>query len=75
MDARTQQEGEDEEETSLEKFQELIRNWEQEHSNNGYDPTPTLEKMAELLEKETHIYYASDPGALFVIWYFSINRS
>ena len=50
----------------MEKFQELIRNWEQEHSNNGYDPTPTLEKMAELLEKETHIYYASDPGDYYV---------
>ena len=27
----------------------------------SYDPTKFLEKLAEILEKETHVYMASDP--------------
>ena len=40
----------------------ILQEWDNEHSANGYDPTKLLEKMAEILEKETHVYMASDPG-------------
>ena len=36
MESRGAEEEKDEE-TSLEKFQELIRQWDQDHGTNGYD--------------------------------------
>ena len=36
MESRGAEEEKDEE-TSLEKFQELIRQWDQDHGNNGYE--------------------------------------
>ena len=44
------------------EFTNILQEWDNEHSANGYDPTKLLEKMAEILEKETHVYMASDPG-------------
>ena len=51
---------EEEEKNSLEKFQSLIKEWETDPNSHNYDPTHHLEQMAEILEKETHIYMASD---------------
>ena len=35
MESRQREEDKEDEETSLEKFQDLIREWETEHSANG----------------------------------------
>ena len=51
-----------EKEDSLSEFQDLVREWESEHSQQHYDPTKLLERMAEILERETNVYMASDPG-------------
>ena len=44
--------GEEEEQSSLAEF----------HSQQHYDPTKLLERMAEIFEKERNVYMASDPG-------------
>jgi len=46
---------------SLNLFQDLIKEWDTDHTQNGYDPTQILHKMADILEKETNVYMASDP--------------
>ena len=51
-----------EKDDSLSEFQDLVREWESEHSQQHYDPTNLLEKMAEILEREAGVYMASDPG-------------
>ena len=40
--------------------QELLKDWEESKSGGGvgYDATEVLHKMANLLEKETHVYMA-----------------
>ena len=48
--------------TSLAEFQDLLKEWETEHSQQHYDPTKLLERMAEILEREANVYMASDPG-------------
>ena len=75
MESRNKEEKEGEEVTSLEKFQDLIKDWENNHSTAGYDPTKLLENMAEILEKETHIYMASDPGNIILICQCSVLSS
>ena len=52
----------EEEQSSLAQFQDLLKEWDSEHSQQHYDPTKLLERMAEILEKETNVYVASDPG-------------
>ena len=52
----------EEESSSLTQFQDLLREWETDHIQQHYDPTSLLEGMAEILEKETNVYMASDPG-------------
>ena len=47
---------------SLNLFQDLIKEWDTDHVQNSYDPTDILHKMADILEKETNVYMASDPG-------------
>ncbi|XP_030755161.1 protein mahjong isoform X2 [Sitophilus oryzae] len=39
----------------------LIRNWEEEHLQQNYDPVPTLTKMAEIIEVEMENYLKMDP--------------
>eukprot|EP00092_Neocalanus_flemingeri_P098180 GFUD01125193.1.p1 GENE.GFUD01125193.1~~GFUD01125193.1.p1 ORF type:complete len:1498 (-),score=483.98 GFUD01125193.1:148-4641(-) len=46
---------------SLNLFQDLIKEWDTDHVQNNYDPTEILHKMADILEKETNVYMASDP--------------
>jgi len=54
--------GETEEEPlSLNLFQDLIKEWDTEHVQSNYDPTTILHKMADILEKETNVFMASDP--------------
>ena len=52
----------EEEQSSLAQFQDLLKEWDSDHSQQHYDPTKLLERMAEILEKETNVYVASDPG-------------
>ncbi|XP_059475343.1 protein mahjong [Neocloeon triangulifer] len=51
---------EDEEEARSDLTQ-LIRQWENEHQANGYDPEPIIKKMAELIEREVEAYQKMDP--------------
>jgi len=46
---------------SLNLFQDLIKEWDTDHVQNGYNPTDIIHKMADILEKETNVYMASDP--------------
>ena len=50
--------------TSLVEFQELLKEWDTDHSQQHYDPTKLLERMAEILEREANVYMASDPGGV-----------
>ena len=52
----------EEEQSSLAQFQDLLKEWDSDHSQQHYDPTKLLERMAEILERETNVYMASDPG-------------
>ena len=46
-------------------IQDLIKEWDTDHVQTNYDPTAILHKMADILEKETNVYMASDPGDTF----------
>ena len=46
-------------------IQDLIKEWDTDHIQINYDPTAILHKMADILEKETNVYMASDPGDTF----------
>ena len=60
---RVMESGEKEEEqSSLAQFQDLLKEWDSDHTQQHYDPTKLLERLAEILEKETNVYVASDPG-------------
>ncbi|KAJ8918494.1 hypothetical protein NQ315_008192 [Exocentrus adspersus] len=39
----------------------LIRTWEDEHTQQNYDPVPTLTRLAEIIEVETENYLKMDP--------------
>ncbi|XP_018571764.1 DDB1- and CUL4-associated factor 1 isoform X2 [Anoplophora glabripennis] len=39
----------------------LIRAWEDEHTQANYDPVPTLTRLAEIIEVETENYLKMDP--------------
>merc|ERR1719228_1777860 len=51
----------EEEARSLNLLQDLIKEWDTDHTENNYDPTNILHRMADILEKETNVYMASDP--------------
>ncbi|XP_066992783.2 protein mahjong isoform X2 [Anabrus simplex] len=39
----------------------ILRQWEEEHTQYGYDPVPTLTRIAEIIEAETENYMKMDP--------------
>ncbi|CAG0880840.1 unnamed protein product [Darwinula stevensoni] len=39
---------------------DLMRHWEEEHREEGYNPVPTLSRLAEIIEKETYVYLKTD---------------
>ncbi|XP_030375662.1 protein mahjong isoform X2 [Scaptodrosophila lebanonensis] len=43
---------------------QIIDKWEQEQTQNGYDPVPTLKKLAEIFEREQDVYMRKDPDPL-----------
>uniref|UniRef100_A0ABD2WU61 LisH domain-containing protein n=1 Tax=Trichogramma kaykai TaxID=54128 RepID=A0ABD2WU61_9HYME len=40
---------------------EVLKLWEAEQNQTNYDPTPTLLRLAEIIEVETENYYKMDP--------------
>ncbi|CAK9822406.1 DDB1- and CUL4-associated factor 1 [Anthophora retusa] len=40
---------------------QILRQWEEEHSSPTYDPVPTLQRLAEIIELETENYLKMDP--------------
>ncbi|XP_076637534.1 lisH and WD40 domain-containing protein mahjong [Colletes latitarsis] len=40
---------------------QILRQWEEEHSSPTYDPIPTLQRLAEIIELETENYLKMDP--------------
>ncbi|XP_053986195.1 protein mahjong [Hylaeus anthracinus] len=40
---------------------QILRQWEEEHSSPSYDPIPTLQRLAEIIELETENYLKMDP--------------
>ncbi len=45
---------------SFHKFMAIIKRWEEDRSNSGFDPTAILEEMADLLELETSAFLGRD---------------
>ncbi|XP_023161993.1 protein mahjong isoform X2 [Drosophila hydei] len=43
---------------------QIIDKWEQEQTQNGYDPVPTLRSLAEIFEREKDSYMRKDPDPL-----------
>ncbi|XP_055715205.1 protein mahjong isoform X2 [Phlebotomus papatasi] len=39
----------------------IFRLWEERHATPGFDPSPILTRLAELIEEETEIYMQKDP--------------
>ncbi|KAH8309481.1 hypothetical protein KR059_010781, partial [Drosophila kikkawai] len=42
----------------------IIEKWEQQQTQNGYDPIPTLRSLAEIFEREKDVYRRKDPDPL-----------
>ncbi|GAB0088705.1 Protein mahjong [Sergentomyia squamirostris] len=40
---------------------QIFRLWEERHATPGFDPSPILTRLAELIEEETEIYMQKDP--------------
>ncbi|XP_015439812.1 PREDICTED: protein mahjong [Dufourea novaeangliae] len=40
---------------------QILRQWEEEHLSSTYDPIPTLQRLAEIIELETENYLKMDP--------------
>ncbi|XP_028028300.1 protein mahjong isoform X1 [Bombyx mandarina] len=40
---------------------ELLRQWEEQHTQPNYDPIPTLTRIAEIIEAETENFMKKDP--------------
>lgn len=40
---------------------QILRRWEEEHSETGYDPVPILVRLAEIVETEIEAYMKMDP--------------
>ncbi|XP_076233650.1 lisH and WD40 domain-containing protein mahjong [Calliopsis andreniformis] len=40
---------------------QILRQWEEEHTSPTYDPIPTLQRLAEIIELETENYLKMDP--------------
>lgn len=40
---------------------QILRRWEDEHSDTGYDPIPILTRLAEIVETEMESYMKMDP--------------
>ncbi|XP_017875845.1 protein mahjong [Ceratina calcarata] len=40
---------------------QILRQWEEEHTSPSYDPVPTLQRLAEIIELETENYLKMDP--------------
>ncbi|EDV55478.1 protein mahjong [Drosophila erecta] len=43
---------------------QIIDKWEQQQTQNGYDPVPTLRSLAEIFEREKDVYRRKDPDPL-----------
>ncbi|KAL7738429.1 hypothetical protein ACLKA6_006742 [Drosophila palustris] len=43
---------------------QIIDKWEQEQTQSGYDPVPTLRSLAEIFEREKDAYMRKDPDPL-----------
>ncbi|KAH8389326.1 hypothetical protein KR215_001045, partial [Drosophila sulfurigaster] len=43
---------------------QIIDKWEQEQTQSGYDPVPTLRSLAEIFEREKDVYMRKDPDPL-----------
>ena len=42
-------------------LQDLLHRWEDNITENSFDPAPIFHQMCDILEKETNVYIASDP--------------
>ena len=51
----------DSDSSSSTDFANSLKYWEEQRSGNGFDPTETLSKLCDILEKEQDIYGKSDP--------------
>lgn len=40
---------------------QILRQWEEDHVSPSYDPIPTLQRLAEIIEVETENYLKMDP--------------
>ncbi|KAJ8687973.1 hypothetical protein QAD02_023768 [Eretmocerus hayati] len=40
---------------------QILRQWEEDQNSPNYDPIPTLQRLAEIIEQETENYYKMDP--------------
>ena len=40
---------------------QILRQWEEDHVSPTYDPIPTLQRLAEIIELETENYLKMDP--------------
>lgn len=40
---------------------QILRRWEEEHGESGYDPVPILSRLAEIVETEIEAYMKMDP--------------
>ncbi|XP_011314239.1 protein mahjong isoform X1 [Fopius arisanus] len=40
---------------------QILRQWEEDHTSPTYDPIPTLQRLAEIIEVETENYLKMDP--------------
>lgn len=40
---------------------QILRQWEEDHTAPTYDPIPTLQRLAEIIELETENYLKMDP--------------
>lgn len=67
----------EEEDNSLAPFQALIRKWDEERTNQQYDPTETLNQMSEILEKvSAHFeYFLEHFGSLSKVQILSIIQN
>lgn len=40
---------------------QILKQWDEDQNSPNYDPIPTLQRLAEIIEQETENYYKKDP--------------
>lgn len=40
---------------------QILKQWEEDQNSVTYDPIPTLQRLAEIIEQETENYHKMDP--------------